>query len=29
MMIFGSMIESTLMYGSEIWGWKEQEQVER
>jgi hypothetical protein len=23
------MIESVLMYGAEIWGWKEQEEVER
>jgi hypothetical protein len=22
------MIESILMYGAEIWGWKEQEEVE-
>jgi hypothetical protein len=28
-MIFESMMESVLMYGAEIWGWKEQEQVER
>jgi hypothetical protein len=28
-MMFGSMIESILMYGAEIWGWKEQEQVEK
>jgi hypothetical protein len=25
MMMFKSMIESLLMYGAEIWGWKEQE----
>jgi hypothetical protein len=24
MMIFESMIESILMYGTEIWGWKEE-----
>jgi hypothetical protein len=29
MMIFESMIESILMYGAEIWGWKEQEEVEK
>jgi hypothetical protein len=29
MMMFGSMVESVLMYGTEIWGWKEQEEVER
>jgi hypothetical protein len=29
MMMFKSMIESLLMYGAEIWGWKEQEDVER
>jgi hypothetical protein len=23
------MVESMLMYGAEIWGWKEQEEVER
>jgi hypothetical protein len=28
-MMFGSMIESILMYGAEIWGWKEQEEVEK
>jgi hypothetical protein len=28
-MMFESMIESVLMYGAEIWGWKEQEEVER
>jgi hypothetical protein len=27
--MFESMIERTLMYGTEIWGWKEQEEVER
>jgi hypothetical protein len=25
MMMFENMIESILMYGAEIWGWKEQE----
>jgi hypothetical protein len=31
MMMFGSLIESKLMYtsGAEIWGWKEQEEVEK
>jgi hypothetical protein len=29
MMMFGSMVESVLMYGTEIWGWKEQEEVEK
>jgi hypothetical protein len=29
MMMFESMVESVLMYGAEIWEWKEQEQVER
>jgi hypothetical protein len=29
MMMFESMVESVLMYGAEIWGWKEQEEVER
>jgi hypothetical protein len=28
-MMFGTMIKSTLMYGAEIWGWKEQEEVEK
>jgi hypothetical protein len=28
-MMFESMIESILMYGAEIWGWKEQEEVEK
>ncbi|KAJ3629649.1 hypothetical protein MTP99_014029 [Tenebrio molitor] len=28
-MIFESMVVSMLMYGAEIWGWKEQEEVER
>jgi hypothetical protein len=28
-MMFESMIESTLMYGAEIWGWKDQEEVEK
>jgi hypothetical protein len=27
--MFESMIKSILMYGSEIWGWKEQEEVEK
>jgi hypothetical protein len=27
--MFESMIESILMYGAEIWGWKEQEEVEK
>jgi hypothetical protein len=29
MMMFESMVESVLTYGAEIWGWKEQEEVER
>jgi hypothetical protein len=29
MMMFESMIESILMYGAEISGWKEQEEVEK
>jgi hypothetical protein len=29
MMMFESMIESILMYESKIWGWKEQEEVEK
>ncbi|XP_068912463.1 golgin subfamily A member 6-like protein 6 [Tenebrio molitor] len=29
MMMFESMVESVLMYGAEIWRWKEQEEVER
>jgi hypothetical protein len=29
MMMFESMVESILMYGEGIWGWKEQEEVER
>jgi hypothetical protein len=29
MMMFESRIESILMYGAEIWGWKEQEEVEK
>jgi hypothetical protein len=29
MMMFESMIESVLMYGAEIWGWKEQEEEEK
>jgi hypothetical protein len=29
MMMFESMIESILVYGAEIWGWKEQEEVEK
>jgi hypothetical protein len=28
MMMFESMEESVLMYGIEIWGWKEQEEME-
>jgi hypothetical protein len=28
-MMFESMIESVLMSGAEIWGWKEQEEVEK
>jgi hypothetical protein len=28
MMMFESMVESILMYRTEIWGWKEQEEVE-
>jgi hypothetical protein len=28
-MMFGSMIESILICGAEIWGWKEQEKVEK
>ncbi|KAH0813872.1 hypothetical protein GEV33_008919 [Tenebrio molitor] len=28
-MMFESMVESVLMYGAEIWGWKEREEVER
>jgi hypothetical protein len=28
-MIFESMIQSILMYGPEIWGWKEQEEIEK
>jgi hypothetical protein len=27
--MFGRMIESVLMYGAEIWGWNEQEEVEK
>jgi hypothetical protein len=27
--MFESMIESILMHGSEIWGWKEKEEVEK
>jgi hypothetical protein len=27
--MFENMIESILMYGAEIWGWKEQEEVEK
>jgi hypothetical protein len=26
---FVSMMESIMMYGAEIWGWQEQEKVER
>jgi hypothetical protein len=29
MMMFESMIESVLMWGAEIWGWKEQGEVEK
>jgi hypothetical protein len=29
MMMFESLTESVLMYGAEIWGWKEQKEVER
>jgi hypothetical protein len=29
MCLGNSMVESMLMYGAEIWGWKEQEEVER
>jgi hypothetical protein len=29
MMMFESLIESIFMYGAEIWGWKEQEEVEK
>jgi hypothetical protein len=29
MMMFESMVESVLIYGAEIWEWKEQEEVER
>jgi hypothetical protein len=29
MMMFESMIESILMYGAEIWRWKEQKEVEK
>jgi hypothetical protein len=29
MTMFQSLIESILMYGAEIWGWKEQEEVEK
>jgi hypothetical protein len=29
MIMFESMVESVLMYGTKTWGWKEQEQVER
>jgi hypothetical protein len=28
-MMFESMLENILMYGAEIWGWKEQEEVEK
>jgi hypothetical protein len=27
--MFETMVERVLMYGAEIWRWKEQEQVER
>jgi hypothetical protein len=29
MMMFESMVESVLIYGTEMWGWQEQEEVER
>ncbi|KAJ3631291.1 hypothetical protein MTP99_012429 [Tenebrio molitor] len=29
MVMFESMIESILTYGADIWGWKEQEEVEK
>jgi hypothetical protein len=29
MMMFESMIKRILMYGAEIWGWKEEEEVEK
>jgi hypothetical protein len=29
MMRFESVMESIVMYGAEIWGWKEQEEVEK
>jgi hypothetical protein len=29
MMMFESMVESVLMYGAEIWGWKERKEMER
>jgi uncharacterized protein HemY len=28
-MMFESMMESILMYGADIWGWKEQKKVEK
>jgi hypothetical protein len=28
MVMFERMIESILMYGAEIWGWKDQEEIE-
>jgi hypothetical protein len=28
-MMFESMVKSVVIYGAEIWGWKEQEEVER
>jgi hypothetical protein len=28
-MMFKSMVQSILMYGANIWRWKEQEEVER
>jgi hypothetical protein len=28
MMMFESMIESIVIFGTEAWGWKEEEQVE-
>lgn len=29
LMMFDSLIKSVLMYGAEIWGWKEEEEIER
>jgi hypothetical protein len=28
-MMFESMVESVLMYGAEIWRWKEQEELKK